>query len=131
MQEIVKLHYSTIPKGPSSYASITTDYAWLTNQHPMIVHVSDWAPHLCSHSSPILSARMVDQAHYRTSYYAARTASAGGLTSACLSACEEGLVVSRVHVCLLARKGWWSRECVFVCSRGRAGGLASACLIPL
>ena len=48
---------------------------------------------------------------------------AGGLASACLSAREEGLVVSRVRVCL---KGWWSRECVFVCSRGRPGGLASS-----
>ena len=63
----------------------------------------------------------------------------GGLARTCWSAREEGLVVLRVRVCLLARKGWWSRECVFVClrgragglavcSRGRAGGLASACL---
>ena len=37
----------------------------------------------------------------------------GGLASACLSAREEGLVVSRVRVCMLARKGWWSREYVF------------------
>ena len=50
------------------------------------------------------------------------------LASTCSCAREEGLVVSRERVGLLARKGWWSRECVFVCSRGRAGGLASACL---
>ena len=50
----------------------------------------------------------------------------GGLARTCWSAREEGLVVSRVRVCLLARKGWLSRECVFVCSRGRAGGLASS-----
>ena len=37
-------------------------------------------------------------------------------------------MVSRERVGLLARKGWWSRECVFVCSRGRADGLASTCL---
>ena len=37
-------------------------------------------------------------------------------------------MVSRERVGLLARKGWWSREYVFVCSRGRAGGLASTCL---
>ena len=37
-------------------------------------------------------------------------------------------MVSRERVGLLARKGWWSRECMFVCSRGRAGSLASACL---
>ena len=36
-------------------------------------------------------------------------------------------MVSRVRVSVLVRKGWWSRECVFVCSRGRAGGLASTC----
>ena len=53
---------------------------------------------------------------------------AGGLASTCSCAREEGLVVSRERVGLLARKGWWSRECVFVCLRGRAGGLASACL---
>ena len=35
---------------------------------------------------------------------------------------------SRVRVRVRARKGWWSRENVLVCSRGRAGGLASACL---
>ena len=28
-------------------------------------------------------------------------------------------MVSRERVGLLVRKGWWSRECVFVCSRGR------------
>ena len=50
------------------------------------------------------------------------------LASTCSCAREEGLVVSRERVGLLARKGWWSRVCVFVCSRGRAGGLASACL---
>ena len=27
----------------------------------------------------------------------------------------------------LARKGWWSREYVFVCSQGGAGGLMSTC----
>ena len=50
------------------------------------------------------------------------------LASMCSCAREEGLVVSRERVYLLTKKGWWSRECVFVCSRGRAGGLASACL---
>ena len=51
----------------------------------------------------------------------------GGLARTCWSAREEGLVVSRERVGLLARKGWWSRKYVFVCSRGRAGGLASTC----
>ena len=37
----------------------------------------------------------------------------GGLARTCWSAREEGLVVSRVRVCMLARKGWWSREYVF------------------
>ena len=37
-------------------------------------------------------------------------------------------MVSRVSVRVRARKAWWSRENVLVCSRGRAGGLASACL---
>ena len=51
----------------------------------------------------------------------------GGLARTCWSAREEGLVVSRERVSLLARKGWWSRENVLVCSRGRPGGLARTC----
>ena len=51
----------------------------------------------------------------------------GGLARTCWSAREEGLVVSRERVGLLARKAWWSREYVFVCARGRPGGLTRTC----